>query len=105
MLVSIDTLAQINSKFGFDIGDEVLGGVERILKAKLRDGDVIGRYSPHKFGIVVQDCSLGAIGIVARRLIDAVRASRLETSACQLTTTISVGAVSIPEHARPYPKC
>ena len=104
LLVSVDTLAAINSKFGFDIGDEVLGAVERILSTKLREGDVLGRYSPHKFGILINDCSQTALGIVSRRLIDAVKAARLETSVCQLTTSISIGAVSIPEYAATVPE-
>ncbi|MFA5951214.1 MAG: phosphodiesterase [Hyphomicrobium sp.] len=103
-IVAVNNLAVLNSTFGFDIGDEIIDAVERVLKSKLRSGDVLGRYSSNKFGIIVNDCDPGAMRIIAERFIDAVRNAKLETSSCQVTATIAIGAAAIPEHATTVPQ-
>ena len=50
MLVGIDHLARINDAFGFDVADEVIGDVAKRIRARLRGGDVLGRFSGNKFG-------------------------------------------------------
>jgi diguanylate cyclase (GGDEF)-like protein len=99
LIVSINNLATINQTFGFDIGDEVIAAAARTLRRKLRGGDSIGRYSSNKFGIVLSDCGAGAMRIAADRFIKAVRNAVIETSACQLSATVSIGGVLIPEQA------
>ncbi len=99
LMVSINNLSTINQTFGFDIGDEVIAAAARTLRRKLRGGDSIGRYSSNKFGIVLSDCGAGAMRIAADRFIKAVRNAIIETSACQLSATVSVGGVLIPEQA------
>ena len=100
LMASVNNLAVINETFGFDVGDEVIAAVARIIRAKLRGGDTIGRYSSNKFGIILNDCGPGAMRIAADRFIKAVREATIETSACPLSASISVGAVLLPEHAR-----
>lgn len=100
LIVAIDKLAELNERFGFDIGNEVIAVVGRLLKSKLRRGDVLTRYSSNKFGIIIFDCPSSSIRYSAERLVDAIRNARIETSACQLTATITVGAASIPAHAK-----
>ena len=50
MLVGIDHLARINEAYGFDVADEVIGDVAKRIRARLRGGDVLGRFSGNKFG-------------------------------------------------------
>lgn len=99
LMVSVNNLASINETFGFDIGDEVLSEVSNIIKSKLRSGDLLGRYSSNKFGVIIANCGAGAMRIAAERFMKAVRTTQIETSACQLTATISVGGVTIPDQA------
>ena len=99
MMVAINNLATINHTFGFDIGDEVIAAAARTLRRRLRGGDTIGRYSSNKFGIVLQDCGAGAMRIAADRFLKAVRNAAIETSACQLSATVSIGGVLIPDQA------
>src|SRR5207247_4004496 len=49
MLLAIDNLARLNEAYGFDIADEVFGAVAKRLRAKMRGGDQLGRFSGHKF--------------------------------------------------------
>lgn len=99
LIASVNNLSVINSNFGFDVGDEVISGVARTIKSKLRGGDTVGRYSSNKFGIILSDCGPGAMRIASERFISSVRAETLETSVCQLSATISVGGVVLPAQA------
>ena len=99
LVASINNLSMINETFGYDVGDEMIAAVARVIRDKLRGGDTIGRYSSNKFGIVLNDCGLGAMRIAADRFIKAVRDTVVHTSACQLSATLSIGGVVLPDQA------
>jgi diguanylate cyclase (GGDEF)-like protein len=99
LMVAVNNLSVINETFGFDIGDEVVAAVARVIKSKLRGGDSIGRYSSNKFGLILNDCGPGSMRIAAERFMKAVRDTSIRTSACQLSATISIGGVQVPEQA------
>jgi len=99
LMIAVNNLASVNETFGFDIGDEVLNATAKIVKGKLRSGDLLGRYSSNKFGVIVSNCGAGAMRIAAERFMKAVRQTPINTSACQLTATISVGGVTMPDQA------
>jgi len=100
LIASVNNLSVINETFGFDVGDEVIAAVARIMKDKLRGGDTIGRYSSNKFGVILHDCGPGAMRVAAERFLKAVREAVVRTSACQLSATISIGGVLIPDESR-----
>ncbi len=99
MIAAVNNLSVFNETFGFDVGDEVLKSVAQVVKSKLRGGDTVGRYSSNKFGIILNDCSPGAMRIAAERFMNAVRSTTLRTSSCQLSATISIGGVAVPTQA------
>ena len=57
MLIGIDHLARINDAFGFDVADAVISEVARRIRARLRGGDVLGRFSGNKFGLILKNCT------------------------------------------------
>jgi GGDEF domain-containing protein len=73
LMASVDNLATINDSFGFEIGDEVIASVARVVKSRLRGGDSMGRYSSNKFGIILNECGPGAMRVAAERFVKAVR--------------------------------
>lgn len=99
LIAGINNLANLNSAFGFDVGDGVIASVSRILSDQMRVGDSIGRYSANKFGIILNDCGPNALRLTGERLIRSVRETTIRSTACPLTTTLSVGGVLIPEYA------
>jgi diguanylate cyclase (GGDEF)-like protein len=103
LMASVDNLATINDSFGFEVGDEVLAAVARIVKSRLRGGDSMGRYSSNKFGIILNECGPGAMRVAAERLIKAVREQTIRTAVCQLSATISIGGVLLPDQAPTVP--
>ncbi|MCB1519455.1 MAG: GGDEF and EAL domain-containing protein [Hyphomicrobiaceae bacterium] len=99
LMISINNLSVVNETFGFDVGDEVIASVGRLIKEKLRAGDTLGRYSSNKFGVILNDCGPGAMRIAGDRFMRAVRGASIRTTACPLTATVSVGGVIIPDQA------
>jgi diguanylate cyclase (GGDEF)-like protein len=99
LMVAINNLAMINQTFGFDVGDQVIAAAAKTLKTRLRGGDIIGRYSANKFGIIVNDCGPGAMRISADRFLKSIRDAVIATSACQISATLSIGGVLIPDQA------
>ncbi len=99
LMVAVNNLALINETFGFEVGDEVLAATAKIIKSRLRGGDTIGRYSSNKFGIILNDCGPGAMRIASERFMKSVREATIATTACQLSATISIGGVLLPDQA------
>jgi len=99
LMVAVNNLAVINDTFGITVGDEAIAEVARRIRAKLRGGDILGRYSSNKFGIVIMHCGPDAIRVAAERLLMAVRETTIKTSAGKLSVTVSIGGVLIPDQA------
>lgn len=99
LLIGINDLPVTNEMFGFEVGDELIAAVARVLTAELDEGWLIGRYSSNKFGLLVPAASTEDMRRTAERLSRAVREARLETSACRLATTISIGGLLLPQQA------
>ena len=99
LVAAVSNLAIINETFGFDVGDEILAAVAKAINSQLRGGDLIGRYSSNKFGIVLNDCEPSAMRIAAERLIKGLEDANFDEVACPILPTLTIGGVLIPDHA------
>ncbi|MGO4712070.1 EAL domain-containing protein [Bradyrhizobium sp. 2TAF24] len=100
MLVGVDHLAHINEAFGFDVADEVIVEIAQRLRARLRGGDVLGRFSGNKFGLILKNCTADQMTIASERFLAAIRHDVVPTKSGPVSLTASIGAVSMPRHAR-----
>jgi diguanylate cyclase (GGDEF)-like protein len=100
MLIGIDHLARVNDAFGFDVADAVISDVARRIRERLRGGDVLGRFSGNKFGLILKNCTVDDMNIAAERFLAAVRDDVVPTRSGPVSVTASVGAVSLPRYAR-----
>ncbi len=100
MLISIDHLARINDAFGFDVADAVIAEVARRIRARLRGGDVLGRFSGNKFGLILKNCTVDDMNVAAERFLAGVRDEVVPTRLGPVSVTASIGAVSVPRYAR-----
>lgn len=100
MVVGIDHLARINDAFGFDIADQVIVEIARRIRARLRGGDLLGRFSGNKFGLVLKKCTLDDAAIAAERFLAGIRDEIVPTKSGPVSVTASIGAVSLPRHAQ-----
>ena len=99
MLVAIDNLARINEAYGFDVADEAIGAVAKRLRAKMRGGDQLGRFSGNKFGIILNNCTPDDMEKAAERLVAGVRDDVVRTGAGPVAVTVTIGGVTAPRHA------
>ena len=94
MLIGIDHLARINDAFGFDVADAVISQVAGRIRARLRGGDVLGRFSGNKFGLILRNCSVDEMNVAAERFLAGIRDGVVPTKSGPVSVTVSIGAVS-----------
>jgi diguanylate cyclase (GGDEF)-like protein len=104
MLVAIDNLARINESYGFDVADEAINAVAKRLRAKMRGGVQLGRFSGNKFGIILNDCTLEDMERAAERLVAGVHDDVILTEAGPVGVTVTVGGVAAPRYASNVPE-
>src|SRR5882672_10849129 len=100
MLIGIDHLARVNDAFGFDVADAVIAEVGKRIRARLRGGDVLGRFSGNKFGLVLRNCTVDDTNTAAERFLAGIRDEVIPTKSGPVSVTASIGAISIPRYAR-----
>lgn len=100
MVIGIDHLARINDAFGFDVADQVICEVSARIRARLRGGDAMGRFSGNKFGLILKACDVDDMQIAAERFLAGVREPVVPTRLGPVAVTASIGAVNMPRHAR-----
>ncbi|CAN5488581.1 bifunctional diguanylate cyclase/phosphodiesterase [soil metagenome] len=99
MLVGIDHLAQINDAFGYKIADQVILEVAKRIRARLRGGDVLGRFSGNKFGLILKNCSVDDMHVAAERFLTGIRDEVVPTQSGPVALTASIGAINALRHA------
>lgn len=100
MVIGIDHLSRINDAFGFDVADEVICEVARRIRARLRGGDILGRFSGNKFGLILKNCGIDDANTAAERFLQAIRDDVVPTRSGPVSVTASVGGVNVPRYAR-----
>ena len=100
MLIGIDHLARVNDAFGFDVADAVISEVAGRIRPRLRGGDVLGRFSGNKFGLVLKNCTVDDMSVAAERFLAAIRDEVVPTKSGPVSITASIGAVAVPRYAR-----
>jgi diguanylate cyclase (GGDEF)-like protein len=100
MVVAIDNFGAINEAYGFEVADRIFAAVAHRIKAQLRDGDAIGRYTGNKLGLILMNCEERDMYAAAERFHGAVRGEVIATEAGAVALTVSIGGVALPRHAR-----
>jgi diguanylate cyclase (GGDEF)-like protein len=100
LLVGIDHLSGINDAFGFDVADAVIREVACRVRVRLRGGDVLGRFSGNKLGVILKNCSADDCEIACERFLAAIRDEVIATSSGPVAVTATIGVVMAPRHAR-----
>ena len=100
IIVAVDNFRAINEAYGFSAADKVFAAIAHRIKAELRDGDIIGRYSGSKLGIVLLHCDDENMHTAAERFHAAVRNGVVTADGSAVAATVSIGGVSLPRHGR-----
>ena len=98
-VATIRNLSVVNEAYGFEVADEVIAALAERLRAVMRTGDGIARYSGSKFGFILNNCSGAELPVAIERFLNVARDSVIETSHGPVWALLSVGAVLLPIHA------
>ncbi len=101
LILDIDDFKSINDKHGHVAGDKILIFLSNILKRTLRDGDKVFRYGGEEFVVTLNRLNHDECKVIALRLIELVRESKLIYKGETLNVTISMGATILKEHDTP----
>jgi diguanylate cyclase (GGDEF)-like protein len=91
MMIDVDHFKRINDTHGHPVGDEVLRRIARLLAARLRRCDVLGRDGGEEFCVIAPETGLEGARALAESLRETVAATPVVREWGQVATTISVG--------------
>jgi len=97
-MLDIDRFKVVNDNYGHAVGDVVISSLAMLLRQRLRQSDIIGRYGGEEFVAVLPECDAEA----ARRLLDDIRERfatlRFSHERKIFTCTLSVGLACSAQH-------
>lgn len=100
LFIDIDHFKSVNDRHGHLVGSETLVEIGRVIKAAVRDTDVVVRYGGDEFVVVLPEVGIERATEVGERIRTKVENHRFgakQNLAIQITA--SVGISTCPEHA------
>lgn len=100
MIINVDYLKNINSTYGYQIGDRMIKTIANNISNNMRTTDVCARYKYEEFIVIMPDVTCQDIEIIAERLRYKITRSPIKIS-CKpysLNCNISVGIAEFMEN-------
>ncbi|MCB9757131.1 MAG: GGDEF domain-containing protein [Candidatus Omnitrophica bacterium] len=91
LMIDIDFFKNFNDQYGHLTGDQILREISLIIKANIREIDIIGRYGGEEFCVVLPDTDYEAAVYVAERIRAAVEAATIKAYDTMTKATVSIG--------------
>ncbi len=98
LFLDLDDFKRVNDTLGHAAGDQVLGGVAALLRARLRDTDLLARLGGDEFAILLPHTSNGQTRAVAQQLLTAIRSQTMVIEGRPVTVSASIGIALFPDH-------
>ena len=95
LMLDLDHFKAFNDRYGHQIGDRLLCSLVDLCQAQLRGVDILGRYGGEEFVILMPETVKAGALQAAERIRAQIEKMRLDTSAGQLSMTVSVGVASV----------
>jgi two-component system cell cycle response regulator len=97
IMMDIDLLRDLNTRYGEPTGDWILQGVASLMKQNVREVDMIARYGGEEFVILLPMVDIDGAAALAERLRIVVEQHLWENSSFgKLHITVSLGVAAIP---------
>ncbi|BAN35292.1 response regulator receiver modulated diguanylate cyclase [Sulfuricella denitrificans skB26] len=94
-MIDIDHFKQVNDSYGHPAGDRVIKSLSRLLKQRLRETDVVGRYGGEEFAVIMSETD-GPAGIkVMDELRDAFSRLKHLADGKEFSVTFSCGIAEV----------
>jgi diguanylate cyclase (GGDEF)-like protein len=94
LLLDVDHFKDINDHYGHLIGDHVLQDIVKIIKASVREVDIIGRFGGDELAVAMPEADEEIAHKVAERLKDAVVNHKFICQGHKVSVTVSIGIAS-----------
>lgn len=94
-MIDIDHFRDINTAVGHVVADVVLQEFARVLRDRIRTGDVLARLGGEELAVLLPEADLAAARRVAEDLRREVEAHRFETSKGLVPVTVSIGVAEL----------
>lgn len=73
IMMDVDCFKEVNDSFGHDIGDQILHELSVVIRAQMREVDLLSRYGGDELVALLPQSSCDMAVIVAKRIFEAVR--------------------------------
>ncbi|MEK6662741.1 MAG: diguanylate cyclase [Pseudomonadota bacterium] len=97
-MIDLDHFKQVNDRYGHAMGDRVLRTLSRLLRQRLRQTDLIGRYGGEEFVVVLPGTDAPTAARMLNELRQAFSAIRFSAGGKEFSATFSAGIASAPPH-------
>lgn len=91
MLVDLDDFRQVNEKYGFNGGDDVLVEVSRVLMGCARSEDVCARWGGEEFLFLLPETNIEGALTLARKVLDSISMTEFKVNRPGIRITASIG--------------
>jgi diguanylate cyclase (GGDEF)-like protein len=95
LMIDLDHFKHINDAHGHDMGDRVLQIAAALLKAQIRDGDILARFGGEEFVLALANTDEEGARQMAARILDSLRAMQLSAGGEQVRITASIGIATL----------
>ena len=106
LLIDVDDLHDVNERYGYSAGDEVLKEVAAQVMGKIRRTDLVARYGGDELAVLLPETDLpealqvaGKIQSAAGKGNGALPAANGATERPSVRTTVSIGVATFPRHS------
>jgi diguanylate cyclase (GGDEF)-like protein len=99
LVIDLDDFAQINYRYGQEIGDAVLQEAAACLASIVRNCDLLGRQQEDTFVLILPQTTARAAQTVARRIHRRFEEPLIVSAETRLPVTVSIGVATFPEQA------
>lgn len=103
VMVDLDHFKRVNDRYGHPTGDRVLVALATLLRRRLRQSDVTGRYGGEEFGAILEELTADQARRLVERLLDEfATTSHTIPDGTALHVTFSAG-IAMFDRSRPEP--
>ncbi|AMQ87954.1 GGDEF domain-containing protein [Marinobacter sp. LQ44] len=102
VMFDIDHFKPVNDNYGHLAGDEVIRHTAQTTRNNIRQSDSAGRYGGEEFGIILPETDAENARIICERIRESIEKSTVETSAGNITYTISMGIAQLTDEPENY---
>ena len=97
ILLDIDFFKLVNDQYGHLVGDDVIGGMVKIINQSLRQTDILTRYGGEEFMIYLPHTNQSQASILAERVRSVIESTKIiaGNGAFSISITVSMGLLSI----------